>query len=71
MVEKFETQLDKPTNLNYINVPKVVKPTNKKMILSLWKNSHKYISLKNEEKKIINFVTFSFSILTGITQRAS
>ena len=30
--ETFDTQLNKPTNQNSIKVPKVLEPTNKKML---------------------------------------
>ena len=33
MVAQLDTQLNKPTNQNSLKVPKVIKPTNKKMLL--------------------------------------
>ena len=32
-LKRFNTQLNKPTNQNSVNVPKIVKPTNKKTFL--------------------------------------
>ncbi len=32
-LKRLDTQLDKPTNQNYIKAPKVVKPTNKKTLV--------------------------------------
>ena len=35
-ISSLNTQLNKPTNLNSVKVPKVVKPTNKNAITKRW-----------------------------------